>query len=121
VEEKRAHARFAQDEGQFMRAIGGIDVYQDNAGQRAAELKNRPFGAARCPHSHAVAGMQSEGPQARRDALRLMRVLRPCEPDVLMAADERDAFGKSICSFEESIAYRFSDDGSLWASGTTLH
>ena len=94
VEEKRAHARFSQDEGQFMRAIGGIDVYQDNTGQRAAELKNRPFGAARCPHTHAVAGMQSKGPQTRCDTLRLVRVLRPSEPDVLVAADERDAFGK---------------------------
>jgi hypothetical protein len=40
--------------------------------------------------------MQSKGPQARRDTLRLVRVVRPSEPDVLVAADERDAFGKSI-------------------------
>ena len=104
-----------------MRAIGGIDVYQDNTGQRAAELKNRPFGAARCPHSHAVAGMQSKGPQARCDTLRLVRVVRPSEPDVLVAADESDAFGKSIRSFEESFSYRFSDDGTLWTPGITLH
>ena len=65
--------------------------------------------------------MQSKGPQARRDTLRLVRVLRPGEPDVLVAADESDAFGKSIRSFEESFPYRFSDDGTLWTSGITLH
>ena len=40
VEEKRAHAGFAQHEGQLVRAVGGVHVYQDNAGQRAAELKS---------------------------------------------------------------------------------
>jgi hypothetical protein len=65
--------------------------------------------------------MQSKGPQTRCDTLRLVRVLRPSEPDVLVAADERDAFGKSIRSFEEGFRYRFSDDGTLWTSGITLH
>jgi hypothetical protein len=65
--------------------------------------------------------MQSKGSQARRDTLRLVRVLSPSEPDVLVAADESGAFGKAIRSFEESFAYRFSDDGTLWASGITLH
>jgi hypothetical protein len=65
--------------------------------------------------------MQSKGPQARRDPLRLVRILGPSEPDVLVAADESDAFGKSIRSFEESFSYRFPDDGCLWTSGITLH
>ena len=79
-----------------MSTIGRIHVHQDNAGQRAAELKHRPFGAVSRPHTHAVAGLQSKAPQARRDTLRLVRVLRPSEPDVLVAADESDAFGKSM-------------------------
>jgi hypothetical protein len=64
--------------------------------------------------------MQAKGAQARRDPLRLVRVLRPSEPDVLVAADESDAFGKSIRSFEEGLRYRFLDDGALWTSGITL-
>src|SRR5204862_5019544 len=102
VEKKRAHAGFPQHKGQFVRAVGGVYVYQDNAGQRAAELKYRPFGAASRPHPHAVAGVQSKGPQARCNALRLVRILGPSQPDVLVAADESDSFGKSIGSFEES-------------------
>jgi hypothetical protein len=104
-----------------MRAIGGIYVYQDNSGQGAAELKNRPFGAVSRPHTHSVSAMQSKGSQARCDALRLVCVLGPGEPDVLVAADERDAFGKSICRFEEGLPYRLSDDGAFWTSGITLH
>src|SRR5579864_8775110 len=111
MEEERAHTRFTQDKGQLMGAIGRIHVHQDDPGQRTAELNYRPFGAASRPHTHAVAGMQSKVPQARRDTLRLVRVLRPSEPDVLVAADESDAFGKSIRSFEESLSYRFLDDG----------
>jgi hypothetical protein len=121
VEEKRTHAGFTQYERQLVRSIGGVHVYQDNASQRAAELKHRPFDAGIRPHTHAVAGMQSKGPQARCDTLRLVRVLRPSEPDVLVAADESHAFGKSIRSFEERCPYRFSDDGTLWPSGITLH
>src|SRR5689334_20161255 len=113
MEEERAHSGLPQHEGQLMRAIGGVYVHQNNAGQRAAELKDRPFGAAGGPHSHAVAGMQPKSPQARRDTLRPMRILGPSEPDVLVPADEGDAFGKSIRSFEEGRPYRFSDDGTL--------
>jgi hypothetical protein len=65
--------------------------------------------------------MQSKGPQARRDTLRLVRILRPSEPDVLVAADECDALGKPIRGFEKSLPYRFSDDGTRWTSGITLH
>jgi len=101
--------------------IGGVYVYQDHSSQGAAELKYRPFGAASRPHSHAVAGVQSKGPQARCNALRVVRILGPSEPDVLAAADESDASGKSISRFEESFPYRFSDDGTLWTSGMTLH
>ena len=104
-----------------MGAIGRIHVHQDDPGQRTAELNYRPFGAASRPHSHAVAGVQSKGPQARCNALRLVRILSPSEPDVLVAADESGALGKSIRSFEESFPYRFSDDGPLWTSGIALH
>ena len=65
--------------------------------------------------------MQPKGPQARRNALGLVRVLRPSETDVLVAADESDAFAKSIRRFEENFRYRFPDDGTLWTSGITLH
>jgi hypothetical protein len=101
--------------------IGGVYVYQDHSSQGAAELKYRPFGAASRPHSHAVAGVQSKGSQARCNPLRLVRILSPGEPDVLVAADESDAFGKSIRSFEEDFPYCFSDDGAPWTSGITLH
>lgn len=74
-----------------MRAIGGIHVYQHNAGQRAPELNNRPFGTVGGPYSSSVAGMHSQRPQTSRGALRLVRVFCPREPDVLVAADEGDA------------------------------
>ena len=64
--------------------------------------------------------MQSERPQAGRDALRLMRVFRPGEPDVLVATDEGEAIGKSIRSFKKSFPNRFSDDRTLWTSRVTL-
>jgi hypothetical protein len=121
VEEKRAHPGLAQDKRQLMRAIDGIHVHQDNTGQSASELKNRPFGAVGGPHSGAVAGTQSERQQASRDALRLVRILSPGESNVLVAADERDAPGKAIRSFEESFSYRLSDDSILRASRITLH
>jgi hypothetical protein len=65
--------------------------------------------------------MQSKGPQARCDTLRPVRVLRPSESDVLVAADESDALGKSIRSFEERFPYRFLDDDTLWTSAIALH
>jgi hypothetical protein len=121
VEKKHTHSGLAQHKGQLVRAVGGIHVYEDNASQRAPELKNRPLGAVGGPHSGAVAGMQSERPQAGRDALRLVRVFRPGESDVLVDTDEGGAIGKPIRSFEKSFPYRFSDDSSLWTSGITLH
>ena len=69
----------------------------------------------------AVTGTQSERPQTGRDALCLVRVFCPGEPDVLVAADEGDAIGKSIRSFEKGLSYRLSDDDTLWTLGITPH
>ena len=102
-----------------MRAVGRIHVYQNNARQCAAELNNRPFGTICGPNSDAVAGTQSERPQTGRDALCLVRVFCPGEPDVLVAADEGDAIGKSIRSFKKGLPDRLSDDDTLWTLGIT--
>jgi hypothetical protein len=103
-----------------VRPVGGIHVYQNNARQRAAELKDRPFGAVGSPYSGAVARMQSKRPQASGDALRLVRVFRPGEPDVLVTTDEGDAIGTSIRRFKKSFPNRFPDYSSLSTSGVTL-
>ena len=65
--------------------------------------------------------MQSECPQASGHTPGLVCILGPTEAYVLVAADESNAFGESIHSFEESFSDRFSNDLSPWTAGITLH
>jgi len=64
LQEDRFHARLTQDVAQFVRAVGGVDVYQDHADEGGGKLQVDPFGAVGRPDADAVAGPQPQSPQA---------------------------------------------------------
>lgn len=63
IQENGLHARLAQHEFQFVRAIRRIDIHQDSAGHRRGKLEIDPLGTVGGPHAHAVSRPYSKTPE----------------------------------------------------------
>ena len=94
AQEEGADARLLQDVAQFVRAVGGIDVDQHDAGARGGVLQQDPLDAVAGPDADAVAGRESQAGESARDARDFAIQLAPGEADVLVADDERVPVGK---------------------------
>ena len=97
-------ARLPQNEREFVRPICRIDVDQHYAGQRTTELQQHPFDAVRSPHSHTIAGSESECSQSGRSSLRLARVIGPAQVDALLAIDDCKPLAEAGGAFEKDVA-----------------
>src|SRR5260370_9961635 len=100
---RRRHTRFKCDwssdvcssdlEPEFVRAVGGVDIDQDDAGSGGGVLHEDPLDAVTGPDAGAVAGGESEAGESAGDAGGFAIEFTPGEADVLMADDEGFAVG----------------------------
>ena len=88
AKEQGADAGLLQNVAEFVRAVRGIDVDQDNAGAGGGVLHQDPFDAVAGPDAGAVAGPKSEARESSGDAGDFPIQLLPREPHILMADDQ---------------------------------
>jgi hypothetical protein len=92
TEEEGADAGFLEDVAEFVGAVSGVDVDQDDAGASGGVLQEDPLDAVAGPNAGAVAGGESEAGESACDAGDFAIKLPPGEADVLMANHESFAF-----------------------------
>ena len=88
AEEEGADAGLLEDVAELVRAVGGVDVDQDDAGAGGGVLHEDPLDAVAGPDAGAVAGRESEAGESAGDAGGFAIEFTPGEADVLMADDE---------------------------------
>ena len=76
---------------EFMAPVGGIDVDQDEPGERGAELRQHPFADIGRPDADPVALFEAELAQAHGEVLRAAEEVRVSPAHVLVAGDLRGA------------------------------
>ena len=64
--DQRAASDLFQSVVEFRRAVGGVDVYEDQAGARGRIHGQDPFCAVRGPDADPIAWLQSVRQQAKR-------------------------------------------------------
>jgi hypothetical protein len=88
---QRTAAHLVERVLQFVQAIGGIDVDQDDAQLRRRELQHHPLVAIGCPDADAVAPLQSQREQTGGDAFDFRMELPVVETDALRTHHQRGA------------------------------
>src|SRR6478735_5902346 len=91
---QRATSDGAQDVLQLTRAIGGIDVDQNQTGFRRRKLRDRPFRAVRGPNPDPIPGLQTESQKPRRECVRTRFELRVGPANLLVRNDQ--CFARAI-------------------------
>ena len=110
-EEQGADAGFPEDVAEFVRAVGGVDIDEDDAGAGGGVLHEDPLDAVAGPDAGAVAGGESEAGESAGDAGGFAIELTPGEADVLMADDEGFAIGKTGGGIRESLGDGLLEEG----------
>ena len=90
--------------GQFVGAVGGIDVDQDGADLGGGELGEHPLGVVGGPDADVLALCDADGHQAARDALDLGVELPVGEPVAGGGMDEGFAVGVAVGLLVEDVA-----------------
>ena len=103
AEEEGADAGLLEDVAEFVRAVGGVDVDEDDAGAGGGVLHEDPLDAVAGPDAGAVAGGESEAGESAGDAGGFAIELTPGEADVLMADDEGFAVGETGGGVREGL------------------
>ena len=88
-EDQRPAAGFLDRIVEFVRAVGGIDVDQDEAGERRAELRQHPFARVGRPDADAVAFLETERHEADGEILRPAQEIGIGPAHPLMTRHER--------------------------------
>ena len=88
-EDQRPAAGFLDRIVEFVRAVGGIDVDQDEASERRAELRQHPFARVGRPDADAVALLKAERHEADRQILRPAQEIGIGPAHPLMTRHER--------------------------------
>ena len=102
-------AGLAQRVLELARAVGRVDVDEDDPGLRGGELGQHPLGAVGRPDADAVALLEAGAEQPARERVDLLVELGVREPDVLVADHERLAVAEARDRALEVLADRLAD------------
>ena len=117
AQEEGADARLLQNVAEFVRAVGGVDVDQDDAGARGGVLHEDPLDAVAGPDAGAVAGRESESGESAGDAGRFAIEFTPGEADILMADHECFAVRETGGGVREGLRDGFFQEGRRGPTG----
>ena len=117
AEEEGADAGLLEDVAEFVRAVGGVDVDQDDAGAGGGVLHEDPLDAVAGPDAGAVAGGESEAGESAGDAGGFAIEFAPGEADVLMADDEGFAIGETGGGVREGLCDGLLEEGRFGPAG----
>ena len=105
-QKERLHPGARERELQLVRAVRGIHIHQCRSGPRAAHVQDDPLHAVGRPQSHAVAAADTQGPQSAGHTVRLGAQLRPGQPTLLVARNQRRPVRVSIHRLLQQVANR---------------
>src|SRR5256885_3569016 len=97
----------AQGEFQFVRAIGGIEVYEHRADLRRCELREDPGHAIRGPDADAVAFLDAQRHERARDLIHFRLKPGVREAPVLKRRNQRLLIREVGGNVIEEVTYRF--------------
>ena len=102
-----------------MRAVGGVDVDEDDTGAGGGVLHEDPLDAVAGPDAGAVTGGESEAGETAGDAGGFAIEFAPGEANVLVADDEGFAVGETGGGVGESLGDGLLDEGRFGPAGIT--
>src|SRR5207244_3485224 len=92
---------------EFGKAVGRVDVDEDEPGLRGGELRDDPLGVVGRPDADPLAGFETERQQPGRERIDPSLKLAVSPSDPLVAYDQRVALGDAV----ETDADRLADQG----------
>src|SRR5207248_10899550 len=102
-------ARLVQRVFELGKAVGRVDVDEDEPGLCRGELRDDPLGVVGRPDRDPLAGFETERRQPRCERIDPPLKLAVTPPDLLVAYDQRIALGETLGDAVETDADRLAD------------
>ena len=110
AQDQRPAARFPHRIFEFVRPVGGIDIDENEPGERRAELRQNPFADIGRPDADAIAFLQSKGAEPNREVLGAAQEIGVGPPHALVTGDERRPLRALGGHAAQELADRLADE-----------